>query len=747
MATAIPMPNWQTDNNDGSFASGGKIYFWVPGTSTARTPFSDSDLTVPTTNPVILNAAGWPETPIYLSSELAYEYEVKSADDANTFVPRKLIPAMTTNFDPLILAIAGLTVEDGDLIRATGPDSVEAVATEELIARQPLELFGAVGDGVTDDMAAFVLAAAAGVPLCGTYGKTYRTVGQFTAPGFFDLDLNGATWKPVYTGSNAQAVNLRYPINSNFVSSGAVNTVTAQAGFNPVVTLSTTPSGIAVGDIIGFFATDLNSRWPIACRTVVDITGNDVTLDTIIPYTMSGTITCRKLNYNPLFSLVNGTIDCSDVADGTENVTGILRTMSYTLRRVKDITFTNVDLDTAFTNYIMYADYNFETETLNVRAPARRTGGSFISSFRAHKSVTRDCDVSGEGFGIADVNTDWFCVENNHLAGDYASNLSGLSVRGIRPIGCLSGEIRNNEVTDFDSGIKLEDCANILVDGNYMRGCNTGVNLSDQNPSSRSGGHRIVNNRIDRFLAYGITLGTNAAGDGLWRTCTLIGNIIGTGAAGSSEPVIIRGGSFTSSGNVIRGWSESTACFRTITNDGNATTGVISDLFAVTDSPSNRRGVDIATTHTGIAIDYDRVLCNASLGKFYAMPPRTDIAYGRLFSGTVDLNTTADQAITITIPDGFTRFRAVAALVTNLTAANASAAVGGIYTDASKGGTAIVAGTQVYTSLTAQNTTQALTVATAAGAVLTDTSWFFSLSTAAGVAASGNLIILGYYIP
>jgi hypothetical protein len=126
MATAIPMPNWQTDNNDGSFASGGKIYFWVPGTSTARTPFSDSDLTVPTTNPVILNAAGWPETPIYLSSELAYEYEVKSADDANTFVPRRLIPATVAGAQPAdatLTAVAGLTIVDDGYIQGTGPDT------------------------------------------------------------------------------------------------------------------------------------------------------------------------------------------------------------------------------------------------------------------------------------------------------------------------------------------------------------------------------------------------------------------------------------------------------------------------------------------------------------------------------------------------------------------------------------------------------------------------------------------------
>jgi hypothetical protein len=128
MATAIPFGDVPQVYNNGSALSGGKIYFYVPGTSTLRTPYSDTALTVPTTNPVLLNSAGWPATNIYLDSSLAYDYIIKSADDASTLWPRTTIPAASAElFDATTAAIAALTTADGDSIEATGVDTFRTV--------------------------------------------------------------------------------------------------------------------------------------------------------------------------------------------------------------------------------------------------------------------------------------------------------------------------------------------------------------------------------------------------------------------------------------------------------------------------------------------------------------------------------------------------------------------------------------------------------------------------------------------
>ena len=154
MATAIPFPGWQTSANGTTLASGAKIYFYVPGTAgvTLRTPFSDTALTVPTTNPVILNSSGWPSTNIYLDASLAYEYRVMSADDAVTYVPLTTIPAGASG-DATLVAIGALTISDGDYIQGTGTDTFRA---RKLTVATYAALTAIVAGSRFDDMLVYV---------------------------------------------------------------------------------------------------------------------------------------------------------------------------------------------------------------------------------------------------------------------------------------------------------------------------------------------------------------------------------------------------------------------------------------------------------------------------------------------------------------------------------------------------------------------------------------------------------------
>lgn len=126
MAVAIPFTGWQTGDVNGAPASGGKIYFYVVETTTPLATYSDTALTVPNANPVVMDASGWPG-PVYLSSDLSYDFIVKSADDAATYVPRTTIPAGAGGqpVDATLTGIAGLSVSDGDFIKATGVDTFE----------------------------------------------------------------------------------------------------------------------------------------------------------------------------------------------------------------------------------------------------------------------------------------------------------------------------------------------------------------------------------------------------------------------------------------------------------------------------------------------------------------------------------------------------------------------------------------------------------------------------------------------
>ena len=110
---------------------------------------------------------------------------------------------------------------------------------------------------------------------------------------------------------------------------------------------------------------------------------------------------------------------------------------------------------------------------------------------------------------------------------------------------------------------------------------------------------------------------------------------------------------------------------------------------------------------------------------------------------SVDMNSTADQAITLRLPAGYTVYRFQSILILDVTAA-ANSAVGGLYTAASKSGTQVWASSTAFTGLTAAGASQQPSVSTAGILETTDTTLFFSLTTAHGSASTGTLYVHVY---
>jgi hypothetical protein len=110
-----------------------------------------------------------------------------------------------------------------------------------------------------------------------------------------------------------------------------------------------------------------------------------------------------------------------------------------------------------------------------------------------------------------------------------------------------------------------------------------------------------------------------------------------------------------------------------------------------------------------------------------------------------NMNVTTDNIIPLLIPPS-TGFR-----VTRVTVRNASAslttAAGGVYTAPAKGGTALVAATQVYSALTGPTLLADLTIAATPG----NTVWqaaavpnlYLNLTTAQGAAATADVFVYG----
>jgi hypothetical protein len=115
-----------------------------------------------------------------------------------------------------------------------------------------------------------------------------------------------------------------------------------------------------------------------------------------------------------------------------------------------------------------------------------------------------------------------------------------------------------------------------------------------------------------------------------------------------------------------------------------------------------------------------------------------------------NLNVTADQALALQIADADNLVTTLAGnfILDKIVVTNASisltTAAGGVYTAASKGGTAVVAAGQVYTALTASTKFVALTLANSALTdVLNLSNLYFSLTTAQGAAATADIYVYG----
>jgi hypothetical protein len=155
MATAIPFEQvFQTTS--GTPVSGVKVYVYVPTTTTPRTAYSDTGLSVPIANPFIGNSAGY--VAFYLSSDLGYRIVAKSADDSITYYDQEEPAASAELFDATTAAIAALTFAAGDSIEATGADTFRA---RKLSVATYAALTAIVAGSRFDDMLVYVGSRAA----------------------------------------------------------------------------------------------------------------------------------------------------------------------------------------------------------------------------------------------------------------------------------------------------------------------------------------------------------------------------------------------------------------------------------------------------------------------------------------------------------------------------------------------------------------------------------------------------------
>ena len=182
-----------------AIAEGATLAWYASGTSTPLATYSDEALTTPNANPVTVSADGR-IPPIWLQNA---EYKLVFKPDSGTTITRD--PIVGTNPAANLAASSGSSLV-GFIQSGTG--ATARTVQSKLRDFVSVEDFGAVGNGTTDDYAAFNAALNSGARKVYALKANYKLNSTLVIPAGVELEgggPNGTTWT---VGANVTAVRL-----------------------------------------------------------------------------------------------------------------------------------------------------------------------------------------------------------------------------------------------------------------------------------------------------------------------------------------------------------------------------------------------------------------------------------------------------------------------------------------------------------------------------------------------------------
>ncbi|MFA5127291.1 MAG: hypothetical protein WC465_04850 [Patescibacteria group bacterium] len=398
-----PIPRKQFTDVNGDPLNGGKLFYYLSGTSTKATTYSNSAGTVPNSNPIILDGSGRSPVAIYFTDGVAYEEVLAPSTDTD--------PPVSFIYSESDLVGAGASIASADEWQASGyvptyisenSFSVPGDVTLVLNAGRRLKTTDSGGVNyskiVTSSFAAGITTVTVlvdgGLSLdsglssvsYGLLSATNPSIPEILIQQIRNPIVNGGMRIAQNGGSFAAAVNLAYDLDgwTNENTSAAVFTIARlQSGLgagNPsiyqrTVTVTTADAAIAAGDYV-------------AQRNAIE--GYDTTA--LIARTFTIGFWVRS-------SVVG--IHCVSIYDGTKSYVSEYTINVADTAEFKTVTiFGGLQTAASFTNaagiYVFFANANGATY--------QTTKGAWnVGFFTGTSSQVNDMGTIGNVFSLSDV--------------------------------------------------------------------------------------------------------------------------------------------------------------------------------------------------------------------------------------------------------------------------------------------------------------------------------------------------------
>ena len=155
---------WQFFGSNGLPLAGGKLYTYAAGTTTPLAAYTSISGVTPHANPIILDSAGRVPSEVWLTAGSNYKFTLKTSANVEIWT-KDNIPGIITAADLVAYVtyanLASTATGKGAALTGFIQSGTGAVARTVLTKERDIvsvKDFGAVGDGVTDDSAAFIAA-------------------------------------------------------------------------------------------------------------------------------------------------------------------------------------------------------------------------------------------------------------------------------------------------------------------------------------------------------------------------------------------------------------------------------------------------------------------------------------------------------------------------------------------------------------------------------------------------------------